>query len=99
MSHEATKKCHKTIFSYLSHSAVVIPCKSASPVPIQENRGGRERPPPKAGGYVAPVEASLSHASTRPPWGRSRPYLSLREGSEKTPRGAALKEGGTDLLK
>ena len=44
----------------------LITYSSASPVPIQENRGGRERPPPKAGGHVAPIEALVYHASIRP---------------------------------
>ena len=39
---------------YLTHSALVVPCSAASPVPVVEKRGGRERPLPKAGDHVAP---------------------------------------------
>ena len=53
-------------FSYLFHSAVFAFYSSDSPVPIQGNRGGRERPPRKAGGHVAPIAALVGHASIRP---------------------------------
>ena len=67
-------------FSYLSHFAVFVFYSSGSRVPIQGNQGGRERPPRKAGGHVAPIEALVGHASIRPHRGRSRPHLSLRKG-------------------
>ena len=63
---ELIHRCTPTAFSYLSYSAVVIIYSSASPVPIQGNRGGRERPPPKAGGHVAPIAALVYHAPIRP---------------------------------
>ena len=74
-------------FRYLPYSAVVVLCESAPPVPNGRKRGGRERPPPKSGGGHVTLDSwRLWHASIRPHAGRSRPYLSLREGSEKTPR-------------
>ena len=96
VSHDSAQRCHNSILPYLSHSAVIIPCESDSPVPNQEKRGGRERPPPKVGGHVTPDSGAESHASIRPHAGRSRPHLSLREGSEQPPRrGAERRE--TDL--
>ncbi len=55
----SAKRCGKTTFLYLSYSYRFIPYSSACPAPIQENRGGRERPPPKksGGGHVAPIAA------------------------------------------
>ncbi len=75
-------RCTTTTFLYLSHSAVVIPCESDPPVPNGEKRRGRERPPKKAGGHVTPDSGTEYHTAIRPHAGRSRPYLSLREGSE-----------------
>ena len=74
--------------TYLSHSAGLAFYFSDFPAPIQEDRGGRERPPPrKAGGHVTPIAALVGHASIRPHGGRSRPYLSLREGPEQRSAG------------
>ena len=39
--HDSAMRCGKTTFSYLSHSVLVTRYPSASPVPMQENRGGR----------------------------------------------------------
>ena len=47
-------------------------------------------PPKKQGGHAAFRRGTLSRTSTRPPWGRSRPHLSLREGLGKTPFPLAL---------
>ena len=60
-------------FSYLFHSAVFVFYSSDSPVPIQGNRGGRERPPRKAGGHVAPRRL-WDMPLSGPMRGRSRPY-------------------------
>ena len=97
VSHDFDGRCHNSILPYLSHSSVVIPCESDPPVPNQEKRGGRERPPQKVGGHVTSNSGAESHASIRPHAGRSRPHLSLREGSETAPPGGALKETETDL--
>ena len=43
-------------------------------------------PPPKRGGHAAPIAALCNIAPIPAPGGRYRRYLSLREGSEKTPR-------------
>ena len=88
----------KATFRYLSHSAVVIPCESDPPVPNGKKRGGRERPPPppKWGRHVTPDSGAVGHASIRPHAGRSRPYLSLLEGSEQ-PTGGGAERRETDL--
>ena len=54
---DSDKRCGKSTFFYIYHSYRFIPYSSACPTPIQENRGGRERPPKKAGGHVAPIAA------------------------------------------
>ena len=78
-----------SIFYYLFHSAVFVFYSSDSPVPIQGNRGGRERPPPKAGGHVAPIAALVGHASIRPHAG-SLSSLSIPAGRLGTgPNGGA----------
>ena len=43
-------------------------------------------PPPKRGVPTGPDSGPLEHARYPAPGGRYRRYLSLREGSEKTPR-------------
>ena len=45
--------------------------------------------PPKGGFLPAPIAVTLEHARYPAPGGRYRRYLSLREGSEKTPRSGA----------
>ena len=37
----SAKKCYNSIFPYLSHSSVALPCHSASAAPKEQNRGGR----------------------------------------------------------
>ena len=61
-------------------------------VPNGRKRGGRERPPPKVGGHVTPDSGAEWLAAIRPHAGRSRPHLSLREGSEPAP-GLVREEG------
>ena len=57
-----------------------------------EKSGETIATPPERGFPAVPCSGAMGHALHRPPGGRYRRYLSLREGSEKTP-GAALKEG------
>ena len=47
---ELLKRYSTTAFSYLSHSAVVIPCESARPLPTREKGGDESAPPPNRGG-------------------------------------------------
>ena len=73
-------------FVYMTHSAVVIRFETALSLrPRGACREGRERPPPKQGGHAVPHRWRLHTPLYRPPWGRSRPHLSLREGLEKPP--------------
>ena len=67
-------------FVYMTHSAVVIRFETALPLRTREKGGRRERPPPKQGGHAVPHRWRLHTPLYRPPWGRSRPHLSLREG-------------------
>ena len=67
------------------------PCKSALPLPTRE-KGGDESdpppppPPPQSGGACDPDSGTERRTSIPAPWGRSRPHLSLREGSETAPQ-------------
>ena len=61
-------RCTTTTFLYLSHSAVVIPCESAPPVPSGRKRGDESDPPRKAGGHVTPI-AALCHTPLSGPMG------------------------------
>ena len=67
----------------------------------RKKRRGREPPPPppkkKAGGRVTPDSGTEWHTAIRPHGGRSRPYLSLREGSEQPPPGGGADGRETDL--
>ena len=95
MSHNLTHRCHNSIFPYLAHSYVVIHCESARPCRTGEKEGD-ESDPPQSGGACDPDSGTESHTAIRPHAGRSRPYLSLLEGSESAPRrGAERRE--TDL--
>ena len=54
-----------------------------------EKSGETIAPPPKRGGHAVPCSCPVGQALTPAPGGRYRRYLSLREGSEKTPRSGA----------
>ena len=86
---DSGSRCGNATFLYLTHSIVVILYYSTPRVPNGRKRRGRERPPKKVGGYAVPRRRAMWHAYAGLPGGRSRRYLSLREGSELRP-GAAL---------
>ena len=74
----------------MTHSAVVSRFETALPLWTREKGGRRERPPQKQGGHAVLHRWRLHTPLYRPPWGRSRPHLSLREGLEKPPFPLAL---------
>ena len=90
--HDSAQRCGTALFPYLFHSAAFAFYSSDSVVPIQENRGGRERPPRKAGGHVAPIAARCGTPLSGPmgvalvliviPAGR--PGIVLRRAAETT---------------
>ena len=93
---DSGSRCGIAIFLYLPHSSVVIPCESDPTVPNGRKKRGTRATPPKSGGHVTSDSGAEWHASIRSHAGRSRPHLSLREGSETAPgRGAERRE--TDL--
>ena len=51
-----------------------------------EKSGKTIATPPETGFPAVPCSGAMRHAPTPAPGGRYRRYLSLREGSEKTPR-------------
>ena len=82
-------RCTTATFVYLSHSAMVIPCESARPLPTRE-KGGDESAPPKKWGVMRSRKAGICNMPLFDRMtGRSRPHLSLREGSEQPPRSGA----------
>ena len=56
---------------------------------LRGRKAGTRATPPKSGGACDPDSGAVFHASIPAPWGRSRPHLSLREGSEQPPRSGA----------
>ena len=86
VGHDSGSRWGNATFRYLPYSAVVVLCESDPTVPNGRKRGGRERPPQKVGGHADTDSWHLGHASIRPHAGRSRLYLSLREGSEPAPQ-------------
>ena len=84
---DSGSRCGIATFLYLTHSSVLIPCESAPPCRTGEKGEDESDPPKKVGGHVTLDSWRLWHASIRPHGGRSRPHLSLREGSETAPQG------------
>ena len=78
-------------FVYLPHSAVVSHFKKALPRPRAACRSGTRATPPKSGGACGPKKrCAVAHPFSALMTGRSRPHLSLREGSEQAPFPLAL---------
>ena len=47
---DSGSRCGEAAFRYMPHSAVVIPCESARPLPTREKGGDESDPPQKRGG-------------------------------------------------
>ena len=89
VEHDFRLRSTTTTFVYMPHSAVVIPRESARNVARKE-KGGDESPPQKNRGVMRTRIAGIWNMPlSRSPWGRSRPHLSLREGSKQPPRSGA----------
>ena len=69
-------------FVYLPHSAVVSNFEKPYRVPGAACRARTRATPPQSGGSCDPDSGTEYHTAIPAPWGRSRPHLSLREGSE-----------------
>ena len=85
-------------FVYLPHFAVVRTLKRPSRVPRAACRAGTRATPPKTGGSCDPDSGTEFHTAITAPWGRSRPHLSLREGSETAPHERRWAPGGPGEL-
>ena len=83
MEHKFGGRWNTTASTYLSHSAVVIPCESAPPSRTGKKGEDESDPPKKWGGHVTPDSGTEEHTAIRSHAGRSRPHLSLREGLEQ----------------
>ena len=80
--HDEDKKCDKAAFLYLSHSAVVINFESALTLQTRENEKDESDPPQTRGVMRSQKEMRFGIPFLARMTGRSRPHLSLREGSE-----------------
>ena len=84
-------RCTTAAFLYLSHSAVVIPCKSALALPTREKGGDVSDPPPKAGGHVTPDSGTEYGVPLSRPHGVALVLIYPCGKARKQPPGAALK--------
>ena len=90
VEHDFRLRSTTTTFVYMPHSAVVIPRESARNVARKEKGGDESDPPQKNRGVMRTRIAGIWNMPlSRSPWGRSRPHLSLREGSKQPPRSGA----------
>ena len=82
-------RCTTAVFVYLTHSAVVSQFENATMRPKGRMLARTRATPPKTGGSCDPASGTELHTAITAPWGRSRPHLSLREGSETAPKSGA----------
>ena len=90
-------RCATVVFVYMTHSAVVSRSETALPLWTREKGGDVSDPPQNRGGMRSRTDGRCTMPLYRPPWGRSRPHLSLREGLEKPPFPLALHRVGSVL--
>ena len=80
---------------YMTHSAVVIRFEAASTLRTREKGWDVSDPPQKNRGVMRPfVAVGCDIPLLGPMTGRSRPHLSLREGSEQHPTSWFFPGGG-----
>ena len=63
---ESLKRYSTPAYFYLSHSAVVIPCESAPPLPTREKGGDESDPPPNRGGSLSSLFIPAGRLGTGP---------------------------------
>ena len=78
-------RCTTAVFVYMTHSAVVSSSETALPLRTREKGWDVSDPPKNRGVMRSRTDGRCTMPLYRPPWGRSRPHLSLREGLEKPP--------------
>ena len=86
MGHDSDEQCGEAAFLYMPHSVVVSRFETALPLRTREKGWDVSDPPKNRGVMRSRTDGMRGMPLYRPPWGRSRPHLSLREGSEKPPR-------------
>ena len=86
VEHKKAWGWNTTTFLKLFCFLVFVSLQSASRLPIEKNQGKTIATPPERGVPTGPDSGKVEHAPIPAPGGRYRRYLSLREGSEKTPR-------------
>ena len=85
MYHGVWLRSTTATFVYMTHSAVVSRFETALPLRTREKGWDVSDPPQNRGGMRSRTDGICTMPLYRPPWGRSRPHLSLREGLEKPP--------------
>ena len=90
-------RCTTAVFVYMTHSAVVSRFETALPLRTREKGWDVSDPPKNRGVMRSRTDGICTMPLYRPPWGRSRPHLSLREGSEQAPFPLALHRVGSVL--
>ena len=86
MFHGFSLRFTTAAFVYMPHSAVVSCFKSTILRPRGRMMAGDVSDPPQNRGVMrSRTDGRCYMPLYRTPWGRSRPYLSLREGLEKPP--------------
>ena len=93
---ELLKRYSTTAFSYLSHSAVVIPCESARPLPTRE-KGGDESDPQKNRGVMRPWIAALCSTPLSRPHGVALVLIYPCGKAQKQPPRSGAESTETDL--
>ena len=89
VEHDFRLRSTTAAFVYMTHSAVVIRFETALALRTREKAGDVSDPPQNRGVMRSRTDGIWNMPLSWPPWGRSRPHLSLREGSEQPPRSGA----------
>ena len=82
---DSGSRCGEAAFRYMPHFAVVIIYESALALRTRENGGDESAPPKNRGAMRTRIAGICGMPLSGPMTGRSRPHLSLREGSEQPP--------------
>ena len=90
VGHGFSRSSTTATFVYMTHSAVVSCFESANLRPKGRMLAGDVSDPPQNRGVMrSRTDGIWDMPLCRTPWGRSRPHLSLREGSETAAIGGA----------
>ena len=86
VGHDSDSRCGEAAFLYMPHSAFVIRFESALALRTREKGQDVSDPPQNRGVMRTRIDGIWGMPLSGPMTGRSRPHLSLREGSETAPQ-------------